>query len=198
MQFRPACTAVSVAGVTIFTTFLLQPTKCNFLRYVCEPDDGGQKKERSTRRRKTRKEEGEGEKSRNARVESIIVGMEVPRWEGYNERLAIFLDKYFSPFRNGRPVPAGPPPVVARGPRHSARCRSAAIQKLHEATLHHKVLNALAISPFFFCRQSPRDVDALGARRASTMIELLRGGLATLGVDRKFRRTIKRRAADGG
>jgi len=43
VQFRSACTAVSVAGVTIFTTFPLQPTKCNFLRYVCGHDDGGRK-----------------------------------------------------------------------------------------------------------------------------------------------------------
>lgn len=31
---------VSVAGVTIFTTLPLQPTKCNFLRYVCIRREG--------------------------------------------------------------------------------------------------------------------------------------------------------------
>lgn len=109
MQFRPACTAVSVADVTIFTTFLLQPTKCNFLRYVCEHDDGGRKRRRGaqgggSRERKRKRE--------NMRVESIVVGMKVPRWEGCNERLAISSINIFRRFVNGRPVSAGPPPVV--------------------------------------------------------------------------------------
>lgn len=86
MQFRPACTAVSVAGVTIFTTFPLQPTKCNFLRYVYGHDDGGSRGERGG-------EGGVGERKRDGsepmNVESIVVGVEASRWEGYNERLAI-------------------------------------------------------------------------------------------------------------
>lgn len=79
MQFRPACTAVSVVGVTIFTTFLLQPTKCNFLRYVCEHDDGERKK-RGERRIRTEEDEKERKRPRNMRVESIVVGMDVSRW----------------------------------------------------------------------------------------------------------------------
>lgn len=63
MQFRPACTAVSVAGVTIFTTFLLQPTKCNFLRYVCEHDEtenerGGEAEEDEKKKERERSRNG--------------------------------------------------------------------------------------------------------------------------------------------
>lgn len=93
MQFRPACTAVSVAGVTIFTTFSLQPTKCNFLRYVCGRGDGGRK--RKERRKRGREREN---RARTMRVESIVVGMGVSRWEGYNERLAIFSINIFRRF----------------------------------------------------------------------------------------------------
>jgi len=73
VQFRSACTAVSVAGITIFTTFPLQPTKCNFLRYVCgrwgtrEGRGGGKREE---------------ERGRGRSVESIVVGMEPPRSVG--------------------------------------------------------------------------------------------------------------------
>lgn len=77
MQFRPACTAVSVAGVTIFTTFLLQPTKCNFLRYVCEHDDGGRKRRRGAHKAEEVKKERA--RARDMRVESIVVGMDVSR-----------------------------------------------------------------------------------------------------------------------
>jgi len=70
VQFRSACTAVSVAGITIFTTFPLQPTKCNFLRNVCGRwgTRGGGKRE--------------GERGRGRSVESIVVGMEPPRSVG--------------------------------------------------------------------------------------------------------------------
>jgi len=59
VQFRPACTAVSVAGVTIFTTFSLQPTKCNFLRYVCGRGDGGRKR-KERRKREPRSDHARG------------------------------------------------------------------------------------------------------------------------------------------
>jgi len=72
VQFRSACTAVSVAGITIFTTFPLQPTKCNFLRYVC--GRWGTKE--------GREKEGEAARGAARSVESIVVGMEPPRSVG--------------------------------------------------------------------------------------------------------------------
>lgn len=52
MQFRSACSggAVSVASVMIFTTLPLQPTKCNFLRYVYEHREGRRATESRSRR----------------------------------------------------------------------------------------------------------------------------------------------------
>lgn len=93
MQFRSACTAVSVAGVTIFTTFPLQPTKCNFLRYVCGHGDA-MRGERNGKER----EEGERTMLGPCAWKSIVVGMGASRWEGYNERLAIFSINIFRRF----------------------------------------------------------------------------------------------------
>lgn len=74
MQFRSACSgAVSVAGVTIFTTLPLQPTKCNFLRYVCGHRGGrshdGKPEETERRDASGRVENGRGKNRGRCRIE---------------------------------------------------------------------------------------------------------------------------------
>lgn len=166
MQFRPACTAVSVAGVTIFTTFPLQPTKCNFLRYVCGHGDGGRKEGGGERSGGG----GAGEREREretTNVESIVVGMVASRWEGYNERLAISSINIFSPFRYGRCsrrtlVPAV---IVAR-----ARIHLATPPPTHETTRFHKDLTRDVgfFFFFFFCGDAhPTTIELLLSPRDS-------------------------------
>lgn len=154
MQFRPACTAVSVAGVTIFMTFLLQPTKCNFLRYVCEHDVGGRKRRRGAQGGRGGREAGERARSPGTcGVESIVVGMEGPAvGEGYNERLAISSINIFRRFvTEGRSRRTAA--VVARGSRLPARSRRRDLGIIRNDG-YHKVLNATDVF-FFFASSRP-------------------------------------------
>lgn len=80
-ESRGAISQASVAGVTIFTTLPLQPTKCNFLRYVCIRElEGGRGRSHGT---ETRRRRGEG---REEAIVAEIAGRKVVRGRPSVER----------------------------------------------------------------------------------------------------------------
>jgi len=119
-------------------------------------------------------------------VESIVVGVEASRWEGYNERLAISSINIFRRF------------ATEGVPRRTSvlATESNARAKIHlrrdSAEDHEKRSRASSkeyLTRRFFCAPRRASFEAATRRtrirRRSNYCE----ALATLGVDRKFRRT---------
>lgn len=85
-------------------------------------DEKGRREERENEKVREREKENH---ARTMRVESIVVGMGASRWEGYNERLAIFSINIFRRFAQRQGVLVERPLVA----RIAVRLRGAAIRR---------------------------------------------------------------------